>query len=121
MNLVLKEKGRIRFLVWSDHRRVNIDVFGGRLVLKERLHHLVEAKDVVEVADPSRRRFDGDIGNWHLLRIPTQRTVKIPERGKRLVWHGAFPQVVIPCAWHHRPRLHPYPPPAPIPNPIPPA
>jgi len=44
MNLVLNEKGRIRFLVWSEHRRVNIDVFGRRLVLKERLHHLVEAR-----------------------------------------------------------------------------
>jgi hypothetical protein len=30
---------------------------------------LVEAKDVVDVADASRGRFDGDIGNWHLLRI----------------------------------------------------
>ena len=49
MNLVLHEKGRIRFLVWSEHRRVNIDVFGRRLLLQERLHHLVEAKDVVDV------------------------------------------------------------------------
>jgi hypothetical protein len=50
--LVLNEKGRIRSLVWSEHRRVNIDVFGRWLLLEERLHHLVEAKDVVEVADP---------------------------------------------------------------------
>ena len=52
--MVLNAKGRIRSLVWSEHRRVNIDVFGRWLLLKERLHHLVEAKNVVEVADPSR-------------------------------------------------------------------
>jgi len=58
MNLVLNEKGRIRFLVRSEHRRANIDVFGRRLVLQERLHHLVEAKDVVDVADPCRGRSE---------------------------------------------------------------
>jgi len=49
VNLVLNEKGRIRFLFWSEHRRVNIDVFGRWLVLQERLHHLVEAKDLVQI------------------------------------------------------------------------
>ena len=56
-------------MVWSEHRRVNIDVFGRRLGPQERLHHLVETKNVVDVADPSRGWFDGDIGDWHLLRI----------------------------------------------------
>jgi len=69
MNLVLNKKGRIGLMVWSEHRRVYIDVLGHRLGLQERLHHLIEAKDVVDVANPSRARFDGDIGDWHLLRI----------------------------------------------------
>ena len=92
-------------MVWSEHRRVNIDVFGRRLVLQERLHHLVETKDVVDVADPSRARFDRDIGNWHLLRVAAERTVKIPERGKRPLWQGTLRQVVITCVDHHRRRL----------------
>jgi hypothetical protein len=54
-------------MVWPEHCRVNIDVLVRRLGLQERLHHLVETKDVVDVADPSRARFDGYIGNWHLL------------------------------------------------------
>ena len=37
-------------MVWSEHGRVNIDVFGRRLVLQERLHHLVETKAVVIVS-----------------------------------------------------------------------
>ena len=57
VNLVLHEKGRVRLMIWSEHSRVNIDVSGRGLVLEERLHHLVEAKDVVEVADPSRARI----------------------------------------------------------------
>ena len=41
----------------------------------------------------------------HLLRIAAQCTVKIPERGKRLVWQGALRQIVITCVEHHRRRL----------------
>ena len=41
-------------MVWPEHGRVNINVFGGRLVLHEGLHHLVETNNVVDVSDASR-------------------------------------------------------------------
>ena len=66
---------------------------------------MVEAKDVVDLAEPRRGWFDGDKGDWHLLRIAASCTVKIPERGKRLLWQGALRQVVITCVEHHRRRL----------------